>query len=174
MSKSFLAPLSAASGSATTLGIEPDGTLVNNVPTVVREWLYGTGTPSAGGGADGDRYLQSNGAVWAKIAGSWVYTGINLTGPAGSGGGGITVSQTTINITSPGLYFESVVAVVGITSTTKIMSSFQIETDSENDSEEIQDSNIEVFAIAETDQIRFILTSDSLILGNFKINYFVG
>lgn len=43
-----------------------------------REWLFGGTEPDNGGGNDGDRYLQSNGNVWAKSEGVWVFTGINI------------------------------------------------------------------------------------------------
>ena len=47
------------------------------------QWLYGTGAPSDAGGANGDFYLQNTGQVWEKQAGTWIFTGINLSGPQG-------------------------------------------------------------------------------------------
>ena len=51
---------------------------------LVIEWIFGTGPPDDLGGEDGDFYLENNGRVWNKQLGEWVYTGIDLSGPAGS------------------------------------------------------------------------------------------
>lgn len=49
-------------------------------------WYYGSGVPSGGLGTDGDLYLRSTGAVYAKGAGAWSDTGINLKGATGDTG----------------------------------------------------------------------------------------
>ncbi len=47
-------------------------------------WTTGTTVPGAGTGDDGDFFLHSGtGQVWRKVAGVWVDTGTNLTGPVG-------------------------------------------------------------------------------------------
>ncbi len=59
-------------------------------------WYQGTGVPSAGTGANGDFYLRtSNGDYYQKAAGAWGSPLGNLTGPAGSSGGGLQSVQAT-------------------------------------------------------------------------------
>ena len=41
----------------------------------------GTGVPSDTNGKNGDLYVQTDGIVWRKTAGSWAKTGADLTGP---------------------------------------------------------------------------------------------
>jgi hypothetical protein len=159
----FLGVINDAGSTDQGLGIDSSKNIVKGAGV---QWLFGSGIPDNGGGKDNDMYLQDNGNVWKKTAGAWVFTGINL-----ASSGGVTVNQEVISVSTAKLYFEEVVAAVGITSAHKIMCSFAIETDSENDIEEIADSGIQIAAIAETDQIRFILTGQSSFVGDFKINY---
>lgn len=49
-------------------------------------WLYGAGIPDDGGGNNHDMYLDSEGRVWDKKDGSWLFTGITIKGAAGTSG----------------------------------------------------------------------------------------
>lgn len=69
----------AAASIATAKTVSPAGALGGH-------WYYGSGAPANTLGADGDFYLRDTGLVYAKAAGSWSSTGINLTGPPGATG----------------------------------------------------------------------------------------
>ena len=62
----------------------------------------------------------------------------------------------------------------GVTSASKIFAWLVAELDAENDVEELADTGMAVFAIAETGQIRFVLTGNSAFVGAFKVNYQIG
>ena len=49
-------------------------------------WYTGASAPATGLGVNGDYYLQSNGSVYQKVAGSWGSALFNLTGPTGAQG----------------------------------------------------------------------------------------
>ena len=53
-------------------------------PGVAAAILTGAGQPDNADGKNGDIYVQAGGTVWRKIAGIWVDTGIDLTGPSGA------------------------------------------------------------------------------------------
>ena len=71
-------------------------------------------------------------------------------------------------------YVEIVQAAPGTLTSAKINAWLVADLDAENDVEELADSRMMVFAIAETDQIRFVLTGNGAFVGNFKVNYQIG
>ena len=68
-------------------------------------------------------------------------------------------------------YAEVVVANAAVTLASVILSHLLGSKDAENDLEEIADGNMQIFAIAEAGQIRFVLTSLSFFSGDFRVGY---
>lgn len=94
-----------------------------------------------------------------------------LSKTAGGSGSGAIISQASISVSTASRYFEANYADAGITPAHKIIASLVGELDAENDLEEISDSEIIVSAIAQSESVLFILTSNAPIFGAFKINY---
>lgn len=92
--------------------------------------------------------------------------------PGGGGGGSGTATQVTLNVLafSPG-YEEIVVTDASVSPTSKIIAVLVGELDAENDLEELQDTAMQLSAVPETGQIRFVLTGNSQFTGVFKVNY---
>lgn len=86
------------------------------------------------------------------------------------GGGGATQVVLNVPAVAQG-YAEVVVANAAITATSKLMWLLVGELDAENDIEELNDTSIEIFAVPEAGQIRFVLTGNAPFAGDFKTNY---
>jgi hypothetical protein len=95
-----------------------------------------------------------------------------IQGPAGAPAA-ILTAMLVITPLAYG-YAEVVLPSPGVTSASKIFAWLVAELDAENDVEELADTGMAVFAIAETDQIRFVLTGSSAFVGDFKVNYQIG
>ena len=90
----------------------------------------------------------------------------------GGGSGGAVVAQVVLNVpaVAPG-YAEVVVANAAVTAASKIMAQLVGELDAENDLEELSDTGLQVFAVPEAGQVRFVLTGDGPFVGDFDTNY---
>lgn len=90
-----------------------------------------------------------------------------------SGGGGVPPTQATLNV-SPAAktgYAEVVVVDAAVAATALIRVSLVAELDAENDLEELADSDMRVFGVAEAGQVRFVLTGTGSFVGDFKVLY---
>lgn len=109
---------------------------------------------------------------------------VGATGPVGEAGpqgiqgpaGAPAAILTAMLVITPLAYgyAEVVLPSPGVTSASKIFAWLVAELDAENDVEELADTGMAVFAIAETDQIRFVLTGSSAFVGDFKVNHQIG
>lgn len=88
-------------------------------------------------------------------------------------GSGSTASQITLNVASVAKsgYAEVVVADAGVSATSKLFASFVAELDAENDAEQLIDDRMQVYAVPEAGQIRFIVAAVDAFVGEFKVNY---
>ena len=124
----------------------------------------------------------TNGQSWLDLSTGINYTWVNdgdsaawvELGPA-NGGASASMDSTVLVVASMALtgYAEVVVAYGGVTTSSKVMAQLVGELDAENDLEELADSNMQVFAVPEAGQIRFVLTGNGAFTGNFKTNYWV-
>lgn len=90
----------------------------------------------------------------------------------GGGGGSVALTQITLTVSPVATsYAEVVHADPAVSPASKIIASLVGELDAENDLEELSDSQMRIFAIAESAQIRFVFTGLGSFAGPFKINY---
>lgn len=91
---------------------------------------------------------------------------------AGVGGGGAATTQLVLNVpTVVKGYAEVVVMDASVTPASKVLASFAGGVDAENDAEELGDSAMQLAAVPEVGQVRFVLTGHSPFTGDYKINY---
>lgn len=96
----------------------------------------------------------------------WVELGPSL------GAASAAISTVLLNVPEQALgYSEVVVLDAAVSTTTTVLATLVGELDAENDIEELSDSDMRVFAVAETGQIRFVLTGNGPFTGVFKVNY---
>lgn len=80
--------------------------------------------------------------------------------------------STTLNVSSVAHgYAEIVLPAAGVTATDRVTAELVGRLDAENDLEAISDSSLRLFAVAEADQIRFVITGTGPFVGPFPINY---
>lgn len=105
----------------------------------------------------------STGGVVVSDGGAWV--------PVGGGGGGATITAATLTVPPSSGYAEVVLVDAAVTATSKIIAGFAATGDEENDIESIADDMMQLFAVPEAGQVRFILTGIGPFVGPYKINY---
>lgn len=91
----------------------------------------------------------------------------------GGGGGGALPLQATLSVSpvAKSGYAEVVVVNAAVSVTSLIRATLVGELDAENDLEELADTDMRVFGIAEAGQVRFVLTGNSAFAGDFKVIY---
>ena len=91
----------------------------------------------------------------------------------GGGGGGVPPSQATLQVSpvAKSGYAEVVVVNAAVAATSLIRATLVGELDAENDVEELADTDMRVFGIAEAGQVRFVLVGNSAFAGDFKVLY---
>ena len=86
------------------------------------------------------------------------------------GGGGIVWNSVDLPVSTPVLYETEVVHVDALVTNTSTILVTVIPND-HNDISDISDDQIQVFAKAETGQIRFTITGNSYLCGPYTIKY---
>lgn len=98
-----------------------------------------------------------------------------VDGAPGPAGLPAPIFTAVLNVTPMAYgYAEVVVASAGISAASKVPCWLVAELDAENDVEELADNGMAVFAVPETNQVRFVLTGTSAFVGTFKVNYQIG
>lgn len=93
-------------------------------------------------------------------------------GDDGAPGAGGAVTQVVLNVAPVAVNIkEIVVADATVTALSKISAELVGELDAENDLEGLTDDEMRVWPVAETGQIRFVLTGKGAFSGPFKTNY---
>lgn len=131
---------------------------VTDLATAVGNYLRDSVLPRLlpAGGTAGQVLAKTSGADYAA---AW----------QAPGGGSSAVA--TLNVPTYTAYAEVVVASAGVTASSRVFAALVGELDAENDAEELSDLAMEVFAVPEAGQIRFVLTASSGFSGDFKVNY---
>lgn len=105
---------------------------------------------------------------------------VNSTSLLGSGnivisGGGGASTQVTLTVSPTAINYKEVVVIdAAVSAVSKVECYLVGELDAENDLEGLVDDSMRVFAIAESGQIRFVLTGNGPFVGPYKVNYKVG
>jgi len=91
------------------------------------------------------------------------------------GGGGPAISAVTLSVGTVAAtgYAEVVVVVPGMTGSAKVLPSLVPSLDAENDLEELIDSGMQIYALPEDGQIRFVLSANAPFFGDFAAQYVV-
>lgn len=93
-------------------------------------------------------------------------------GAAPVSSGGTEIFAATLTVPPPAVSQAEIIhadAAVGVT--TRIMASFAPAADTENDHEELADTSMRVVPVAESGQIRFLLSGDAPFVGPFDVLY---
>ena len=148
----------SAAGSSIT-GTTPAQTLNLTIPrgdTGV-QGPAGQGVPAGG----------TTGQVLAKVNA----TDYNTVWTNAGGGGGAVIKQTTVTVPTVSVYAELVVTDAAVSTGSFILSSFALGLATENDLETLVDDGIQLLAVPEAGQVRFVLSGTGTFVGAFTINY---
>lgn len=138
-------------------------TQINALATHVANYLRDSVLPRLlpAGGTTGQVLAKSSATDYAV---AWA-------APSGGGGGSATQVTLTVAAVATTGYAEVVVTDAGVSPASKLFAAFVPELDAENDAEQLIDDRMQVHAVPEAGQVRFLLSAVGAFVGPFKVNY---